>query len=516
MANWVRDFLAKNPDVAARQIVRRASHALHTRREDGKIEAFFTSAPMHYLDDHDQWQPLDTEPQFDGVCWRCPGLGVTIDPDGTVRLGKYSQLTRRVGLFRPSTLSLLGALDVSLGTKQGDALVAEGDWWRIERRITEVGYREWLTLKALPDVETRAGDYLVLETVVTGVSLPNGWVEDKYDIAAHWSPAPTAWAANGNEIACRRYWRDGVLYTGIPVEALAKATHPITIDPDFTGNTGDAYVYSYSTDYATARSTAYAHYSNVVYGYAGQYKYGADYYVYRSILKFDTSSIPDAATITGVTMRQTVYDDSPVDFDIQIVKCNWSAWDPISASNRTNCFQCVRDAALDAVWQNTIGLVVGTEYTSQALDTAWVSKTGFTYYGLRSSRDASATEPTGEERLAVYSADDSSHKPVLVVLYSEGAPPITGTGAVAARPAAVSANGKETFTATGAVAGQAVTLAATGGLGFSGTGAVAALAAAIAGTGSIETDEEETTERTPRGHFPKPPMSPGPFIWGGQ
>ena len=38
MANWVRTFLANNPGVAARQIVKRARHSLHTRREDGKIE----------------------------------------------------------------------------------------------------------------------------------------------------------------------------------------------------------------------------------------------------------------------------------------------------------------------------------------------------------------------------------------------------------------------------------------------------------------------------------------------
>jgi hypothetical protein len=60
---------------------------------------------------------------------------------------------------------------------------------------------------------------------------------------------------------------------------------------------------------------------------------------------------------------------------------------------------------------------------------------------------------------------------------------ITGTGTVAAQPAALAGTGAETFAGTGTVAGSPAALAGTGALKFLGAGAVAAPPAALAGTG---------------------------------
>jgi len=492
VANWVRDFLERNPSA---QIIKRARHALHVR-EGGRNVAYITGIPCHYWDGA-EWQPLDTEPQWDGVHWRCPGLDVTIAADGTVRLGDYGQLTRRVGLFRPSSMQLLGTRNVPLGSRVGDALVAEGDWWRVERRITEIGYREWLTLKEQPSIpQAKAGDFLVLETVVTGVSLPNGWVDDKYDISTHWSPAPVAWDANGQPLTCRRYWRDGVLYTGIPVTELAGAIYPIVIDPDFAGDTADGAIWGANASYEIARTTAYS-WSSASYCLNTRTWLNAKYYVDRAFLKFDTSSIGGDATVTQVNFKGTVAELAQADgaFDVVIHKCNWSAQDPLSNGNKEAAFDNAFSAAQDdSIWLNTSGKSANTQYTSGNLNTAWINKTGATYYALRTSLDVDDTTPAGSNWCSPYSANETTeaYRPVLVVAYEAGGPPaITGTGTFAAQPITIAGSGTYTplaITGTGSVAVQPVALAGTGTyipLAITGTATIAAQPAAIAGTGAL-------------------------------
>lgn len=421
MANWVQQILEANPELIAWPVAKRARRSLHLRRPDGKILGLFTGAPCHYQDEGGEWQPLDTMPLYDlgrGL-WYCPGLNVVITSEGVVRLGDYSQWTKRIGLFRPSTMELLGTRDVPLGQREGDALVAERDEWRVERRITENGYREVLTLKVRPDIpQAQVGDFLVLETLVGGVSLPNGWVEGEYAISEHWSPMPVAWDANDEPLTCRRYWRDGVLYTGIPVTELAHAAYPITIDPDFTGSTADGYIRGTNADYATARSTAA--WSTVVGSttYIGQ-KTG--FYCYRTFLKFDTSAIGGGQSITQVNLSLTVYQDSSdTDFDVQIVKQDWSAQDPIGVGNREAAYDnCLAGAADDSIWRNTLGIINGTKYTSGNLSTAWPDPLSETYYSLRSNRDKDATEPAEDEYTTVYMADEAvaARRPYLTILY---------------------------------------------------------------------------------------------------
>ena len=85
---------------------------------------------------------------------------------------------------------------------------------------------------------------------------------------------------------------------------------------------------------------------------------------------------------------------------------------------------------------------------------------------------------------------DSKLGNIVLGYVASGAPAITGTGAVAAQPAAVAATGTYTplaITGTGAVTTQPVALAGTGTytpIAITGTGAVAAQLAAIVGAGA--------------------------------
>ena len=426
MANWVAAILEANPELIAWPVVKQARRSLHLRRPDGKTLGLFTSGPIHYQDEQGEWQPIDTTPIHDDYAglWYCPGLKVGIGDTATVSLAEsdYVQKTTRIGLFRPSTQELLATRDVPLGQREGDALVAERDEWRVERRITATGYRELLTLKVKPDIpQVQVGDFLVLETLIWGITLPNGWVEGEYAISEHWSPMPVAWDANNEPLTCRRYWRDGVLYTGIPVTELAHAVYPVTIDPDFTSSTADGYVNGQDNTYATARSIASGSNITAATFLCGQRFIDPEYRVYRGFLKFDTSGIGAGQTITQVNLNMTVaFDNSATDFDVQIIKQGWSAQDPLAAGNMEAAYDnCLAGAADDNIWRNTAGIAVNTNYTSGNLDVTWPDPLGDTYYSLRSSRDFAATTPTALEYISLCAQEHATavRRPYLTILY---------------------------------------------------------------------------------------------------
>jgi hypothetical protein len=107
---------------------------------------------------------------------------------------------------------------------------------------------------------------------------------------------------------------------------------------------------------------------------------------------------------------------------LAIVKQNWSAQDPIVTGNREAAFDGCLTADLDAaIWRNTAGIDTTTPYTSGNLSTAWVSKTGATYYSLISARDRAGTAPTGAEYVSICFAEQETeaYRPVLTVAYTE-------------------------------------------------------------------------------------------------
>jgi len=188
------------------------------------------------------------------------------------------------------------------------------------------------------------------------------------------------------------------------------------------GSTVDGYVYGGSSTYSTAHSTSTAYDVTDTIASVGQYRSGSTRYIYRGFLKFDTSSIPDNATITSVTLTLTAKDDgSTTNFDVVIKKANWSANDPIdSAGDREGAYDICHDATADSnIWRNTNGMNVDTNYTSGTLDTTWVSKTGSTYYCLMSSLDISETDVSDSQYINIYTqeATTQSYRPKLVVGY---------------------------------------------------------------------------------------------------
>jgi hypothetical protein len=430
MANWVADFLLRNPDKAALPIAMRAKHSIHFRRPDGQIEAHFTGAPQHYLDTDGLWKPLDTKLIAIGSEYGAPGLRTRLSRNGLVRIegGIYSHRSTRIGILNPTTKVFSAIKTIPNGAISGDQIIAESGVWKRVLTMTETGLREEIVISALPTgIGAGSGDWLVLETVVSGMSFADGWL-DEFSTAGFKFPPPHAFDANRNDAPCKRYARavSGVqyLYTGIPVSWLASAAYPVTVDPDYLDSTGDGHIWGMDPVYATARSTAYAFRTDLSRGYVGRYISGSYYYIYRYFLKFDTSTIGADKTVTQVNQRAVVWSNSSTtDFDVQIVKQDWSVQDPIAAGNQEAAYDnCLAGTADENIWINTNGISVNVQYASGNLNTGWVNKVGSTYYSWRSSRDYNNDALTGLEYIYIYTQNHATvaYRPVLTVLYTTG------------------------------------------------------------------------------------------------
>ena len=241
----------------------------------------------------------------------------------------------------------------------------------------------------------------------------------------------TATDAEGNELPCTGSYVNGYIEFSADVTGAA---FPVVIDPDFAGSAADGFVSSESLNYTTARNTSADFNITETVLYCGQQMPGTYYYLYRSGLKFDTSTIGAGSMVTQVNLKLVVtayfnsYEGQSAYFDLVIRKFDWSAQEPISAGTRESFFDgCLAADSDDAIWQNSEGLAVNNQYSSGNLSTTWVNKSGSTYYGLISSRDVAGTSPgTGGgkyEGFSLGSANNATeaYRPVLSVTYTTAA-----------------------------------------------------------------------------------------------
>jgi hypothetical protein len=142
------------------------------------------------------------------------------------------------------------------------------------------------------------------------------------------------------------------------------------------------------------------------------------YSIYRSALFFDTSSLPDDVYITSATLSlYGVADASHTDFDITVVDGS-SFNDPLVAGD----YGDLRTQTTSGGVFNTAGFATGgyNDIHLNAIGMGWISKTGITKFGLRSSRDIYANAPSGGEEILVSSNDRGvGYRPILVVTYYE-------------------------------------------------------------------------------------------------
>lgn len=416
MANWVADFEASHRGA---EVVTRARHALHVRGGDQMV-AYITGGPIHYRDGA-EWKPIDTTLRLIGSEYGAPHSPVRIGPDGQVRLEgqAYTHLTRRVGLWNTQTQRFNGAFTLLGGRPNGDRLLRSfGSKAQLEIILTEAGLREELTLFD-PSIVPTGGDWecMALETQLS-LPLADGEV-GVWNVGPHRFQAPTVRDARSHWAPLKRLFKNGCLYTLIPLDWLSKASYPVVVDPDFTSLAADGIVHGENGTYATARSTSYSVGTGGATAGLGQL---TGYECNRVFLKFNTSSIGSLATVLQVNLKGVIAADyTDTDTDIDIVKQDWSAQDPLSDSNRETAYDNCLGGTLDsAIWLNTAGKSTNTQYTSGNLSTAWVSKTGNTYYSLITARERAGTTPTGLEFITFCMSEHATpgYRPVLTVVYA--------------------------------------------------------------------------------------------------
>jgi len=186
-------------------------------------------------------------------------------------------------------------------------------------------------------------------------------------------------------------------------------------------DTADGYIYSSSTSYTTASNGNFLNVSSSEpIGFLGQYPNSGSYYIYQTFLKFDTSSIPDDAQITSVTLSCYGYTGSPPtsfsiearlhDWDTTLTTADWVAGSNLSSKALL--------ATINSSGWSTSGYNALTENGNNLKNN--INKTGTTYIILCSGEQTNGSPPTNDEYVGLYYTDETgtSKDPKLEITYS--------------------------------------------------------------------------------------------------
>lgn len=116
----------------------------------------------------------------------------------------------------------------------------------------------------------------------------------------------------------------------------------------------------------------------------------------RSVIKFDTSIIPVNAIIQQVQLQmapETDYQNVGIDFEFQLVKYDWSTYDPVTTGNKQSVYMGCLNALDYMVWAMHYDLFHHTPHIGNNIDTSWINKGGITYFGMRSDKDYESIPP---------------------------------------------------------------------------------------------------------------------------
>jgi len=425
MANWAK----LQEQLTGLPVVKRAKHSIHFDKGNGEIVANFSSKPCHY-EENGEWKALDTAIKtLEDGSLGAKGVPVRLNLNGLVRIinenneDLYSQVTTRVGVFNSTTRNLVDYINLPVGQVQDDQLVKDTDLYSHTLRLTETGLREEIVIKSKPAfVTNKANLWLVLDTVVTGVSFEDGWL-DQFEIAQMHFPPPTATDAEGREGTAKRYAKNigGVqhIFTGLKFSELYRAAYPVTIDPDFAGGTADGWITSYfAANWAASRTDGKSiNTTNTLLVIRQRYAVNPLYGKYRSYLLFDTSSIGSSSTVTQVNLK--TYVTQAASTPVYIIKQDWSSQNPLSTDNMNAAFSNTITSDKDSA---SLDLSTTGAKTSGNLSTTWVSKTGTTYYALILDTDYDNTESTDQYYIEIASQNHATeaYRPVLSVTYTAG------------------------------------------------------------------------------------------------
>jgi len=183
------------------------------------------------------------------------------------------------------------------------------------------------------------------------------------------------------------------------------------------GSTSDAYGYQRNTAYSAVHddTSAYGTIGSSNYIKVGQYTDSTYFYIYRSYIYFDTSSIPVGAVITSARLSLRVYTDSS-DTDFDVVIQNGQPNRPQDPPDNTDFYYGYYSGDGGSV--NTSSASVGSylDIPLNSTGISWINKGGETKFCLRSRKDIDSIAPTDDEYIWFSSADSRSY-PILEITY---------------------------------------------------------------------------------------------------
>jgi hypothetical protein len=194
---------------------------------------------------------------------------------------------------------------------------------------------------------------------------------------------------------------------------------PITVTTTFSSQTYDGYVYGANETYTVARTSDKAAIAipDYITSYVGQLYFGAiTYRIERSFLYFDTSLIPDNATITSAVLGLYIQANySTTDFNITIQHSTSHPETPFTLYDYLYTYYSGTGGSRNTTEISSLNY---WNITLSATGISWVDVDGTTKLCLRSSKDIDGTAPTGDEYIAYYSAEQGeAYAPKLYVTY---------------------------------------------------------------------------------------------------
>lgn len=391
-----------HPD-AVEVIERRTRHAKHFRLPSGSYQAVFGNH-LHY-DDAGAWEDVNLE-------FRADGSDDVVD---------RHEIVTRISGTRPGLLIT-------------ERASGKGIRWITPARPTVSGRKarfadqgldwEYATrksgVKLTASVSAARGPYtyqfqyaLVGGAADLTVDADGNLVSDAFRVVR-----PFALGADERVYPCSA-WRLG---SGNKVEfdfddsALPAAAFPYVLDPTATFNVAasadDAVVYKEGATYPPDTGPTYLEgASDGVLGGRLYNSGNSTYYIYNGLARWDTSSIPDNATIDAATFR--AYVTVVQNADSRNITADWytGAFDGTAYSEtaQTDANAGVAISSFTARQDNDITL---TGYATG------INKTGYT--ALRFHCDGG--QPTGMNRINIAYWDNNTHtEPRLIVDYTEGA-----------------------------------------------------------------------------------------------
>lgn len=427
LSTWQAGLLERHSELSRYPLAGLGRHALLFRKGRSLVGAF-TGRPLHYLDSRRRWVPIERglRPGADGYLG-APGLPFEVYPDGTSRdTGRtFAYRSLAMGTLVGETFTAVGVFKD--GTLDADRLVRNCGGMKGLRE--EVTIREGLLrheiILAEPLAGLTEGALFVVQGRLQGARLPQGDFTDARLGAWGWRPAAAHDAAGRRTIARQIAWGE-LVYVGVPAAWLAGASYPVTIDPDFAGDTADGAIYGSSSNQTTAINTSTG------YGDAGSVvgvvvnNAGGIYTIQRGYFKFDTSAIGIGATILQVKLQLTVNNNpsSGTNAALNIKEYDWGFNDPMASGTRESAFDGAKAASIIAQFTGSTGWSSGEVHTSPNLSTGWVDPVEISYYCMQYHNEGVSIGAGNARGMNFRSADYATpgDRPVLVVDFQPGNP----------------------------------------------------------------------------------------------